>query len=83
MKVHSPEKRAFENLSPSKVPTARCCLCPARRGSSAQEVLHLRGYVSGWPRTRIGRGVGSAAKRPESFEHEGGPEPLQREYVMT
>jgi hypothetical protein len=40
----------------------------AGRGSTPQDVLHLRGNVSGWPRTRLGKGVRSDKERPTSFE---------------
>src|SRR3712207_2415251 len=40
----------------------------SRARNLAQEVLHLRGYVSGMPRTRIGKGVGSDRGCSESLE---------------
>jgi hypothetical protein len=66
--VTSSERTATPALNPLKVPTAGRCLCPEGRGSVTRGVLHLRGNVSGWPRTRIGKGVCSDKERLERFE---------------
>jgi hypothetical protein len=50
----------------------------AGRGSTPQDVLHLRGNVSEWPRTRIGKGIRSDKERAlDSFEDEEAPELLR------
>src|SRR5215211_1333754 len=68
------------NTSPAPTPD-QLLRRSAEHGNLAQEVLHLRGYESWWPRTRIGKGVGSGAERSARSGHEGEPEPLHRECV--
>src|SRR5215211_9459825 len=63
------------NTSPAPTPD-QLLRRSAEHGNLAQEVLHLRGYESWWPRTRIGKGVGSGAERSARSGHEGEPEPL-------
>ncbi len=54
-----------ERLTASPAPAQSAKLLrPAGRRNAAQEVLHLCGNVSGWPRTRIGKGVRSDKERP-------------------